>query len=183
MNKFIIIIVFVFGTVNPTSAQKQEISSTGYFNIGASIPSSLNVPNNLYKTGFHGIFGIGFNTRPSTQLVGKIEYHTFSLNKRTPSRKGKRFSVLMFGGLTKLDLGVPSASTKLFIITGIGMAKTLWDRTNINYPYISYNETKFYYELGGDIDFKSFFFMARYVSIGTSDSPTRIFPISLGIKF
>ena len=167
-----------------------------YGNLGVSLPQSPDGFKDFYKMGFHGNVGLGISTAPFMQLVGKLGYHYFGPDKDEmgdADLDGGTFTAITYGVDLRASLGVPTAPIKPFGFAGIGMASMkVGDITSSildTSPEIS--ETKFYFNFGGGIEFKSgplmsFFIQASYIGISVDDiSSERIvmIPISLGIKF
>jgi len=167
-----------------------------YGNIGVSLPQSPDLFKDGYNMGFHGNLGIGVAFYPTMQLVGKVGIHRFGADKDKMGDSdldGGSFTAITYGVDLRASLGLPAAPNKPFGFAGIGMASLKVGEVTSsvidNEPSIS--ETKFYFNFGGGLEFKSgpamtFFVQASYTGISVDDSfPERIvmIPISLGIKF
>ena len=166
-----------------------------YINGGVSLPQSPDGFKDAYKMGFHGNAGLGFSVMPTMQLVGKLGYHYFGPDKSEmgdTDLDGGTFTVITYGVDLRISLGAPLVPIKPFGFGGIGMASMkVGDITSSvldTSPEIS--ETKYYFNFGGGIEFKSgplmSFIQASYTGISVDDISTErivMIPISLGIKF
>jgi len=179
-----ILLVFAVGA----SAQVPAKPFTVYVGGGLSMPVSPSAFDDLYKMGFHGSGGVGFTVSPMFQVIGRVEYHTWGLDKEKygiSDVEGGSFKVIAFGADGKFAFGVPGAPIKPFVLGGVGMA-------NISVSDFEYegetiatipSETDFYVAFGGGVEFKNFFAQFRYVHIMTEGDATGTVPITVGVKF
>lgn len=186
MKKFTILLaVLLFGVVASTSAQVPAKPFTIYGAAGLSMPTAPDFFKDGYKTGFHGDAQIGFNTFPKTEFLLNLGYHTFSPDfGDLVGFDGATISMILAGADLKLNLAVPMAPIKPFVFVGGGLAVlSMSDLITPVGTYPSDSENKFYFEIGGGIEFTQFFVRAKYVSIAVEDEAFTLIPISVGIKF
>ena len=121
-----------------------------------SVPSSPDLFKDGYKTGYHGLAGLGLNATPALQFVGKLEYHTFSsqasgvLGVTDGSRK-----VLMFGTDARFMPSLPAMPIKPFGFVGIGYANVKQNAfggtdllaSALNAALPAEEQTKFYFNI------------------------------------
>lgn len=150
----------------------------------------------VYKTGYHGMAGIGFNAMPMIQLIGKAEYHAFESDVMTVigGLDGYQKNI-MFGAAAKLSPSLPASPFKPFALAGAGMTSiTAPDLVWLNLATSeletipSESENKFYFEAGAGFDFGagtglSLFAMARYVSVSMEGGSFNYIPVTIGLKF
>ena len=122
MKKLLILALILAFTAMTASAQVPAKPMTIYGGVGMSLPTSPDEFKDFWSMGFHGLGAVGFNAAPKLQLLGKIEYHNFAFDWGDIPGDGGAISFLMIGGDVKLNLGVPLAPTKPFILGGVGMA-------------------------------------------------------------
>lgn len=185
MKKLLIVTLVIAFTAMAVSAQVPAKPFTIYGAAGISLPTSPDLFKDAYKTGFHGDAQLGFNAFPKTEFLINLGYHSFSADfGDSTGYDGGTLSAFLAGGDLKLNLGVPMAPVKPFVFAGAGMAVlSISDLVTPDGTYTSDSETKFYFEIGGGIEFTQFFIRAKYVSISTEDESTATIPISLGVKF
>ncbi len=157
-----------------------------YVGGGLSFPVSPDSTfKTLYKTGYHGLVGLGFGTMPIMQFVAKAELHSFSADA---SDLGN-FTVLMFGADVRFAFGVPAAPIKPFVLGGGGLAHVKVGESTIGSITIpSASENKFYYNIGGGVEFNAgstlkLFVQARYVGFKADEENYAFIPVSVGLKF
>ncbi len=184
-------VVFVFGV----SAQVPAPFSL-YVGGALSLPNAPDDFKNSFKTGYHGLVGLGYKMGPGFQLVGKAEYHNFSFDFADLSGlEGGNSRVWMFGGDGRLALGLPAAPIRPFGFVGLGIANvkrsefdgplTLTAALNDALPDA---QNKVYYNIGGGVELKfgpslNLFVQGRYVSVATEGDNTTFVPITVGLKF
>ncbi|MEE8578282.1 MAG: outer membrane beta-barrel protein [candidate division Zixibacteria bacterium] len=166
-----------------------------------SMPSSPDGFKDTYNTGYHGFAGAGYSFMPNFQVVGKLEYNTFSYdwdnNAITGLSDGFSQNSWLFGADGRFSLGVPAAPMKPFFFAGLGMASTKWSEvsgtdvalaTSTNTVLDALSSTNMYWNIGAGAEFKagptfSLFAQARYVKITSDGDGASYIPISLGLKF
>lgn len=168
-----------------------------YLKGGVSLPQSDFESG--HKMGYQGGAAIGLRLLPALEAIGCISYHSFSPDWLDDANAdGGRFSVLMYGGEGKLNLG--SIAANPFILAGAGVAKL--DISAIDFENDddgtdepSYSETKSYFTIGAGLEFERLFVEARYVKIlddidiknistDKNEEGTIVFiPISVGLRF
>ncbi len=200
MNKILLTIVFLLLLSISAFSQVPSKPFNIYGNIGVSLPQSPDSLNDLYKMGFHGNIGLGLPIAPTMQIVGKLGYHYFGPDKDgmgDGSLEGGTFTAITYGVDLRIALGVPVSPIKPFGFAGIGMSSlTRGEITSSVIPDDNpfsdeKSESKFYFNVGGGIEFKSgplmsFFIQASYTGISVDDTFNErvvMIPVSLGIKF
>jgi opacity protein-like surface antigen len=197
MKKITLVIACLF--VFATGALAVGPSSPVSFYAGGlvSVPSSPDPFKDDYKTGYHGLAGLGFKAAPSLQFIGKLEYHTFSsaASGVLGVTDGAR-SVIMYGADARFAPSIPAMPVKPFGFVGIGYANVkqepfsgasiLASALNVDIP--SESQTKFYFNVGAGMELLStpafsFWLQARYVSVATEGEATQFIPISVGLRF
>lgn len=161
-----------------------------------SLPNAPDGFKDAFKTGYHGLVGLGYKMGPGLQIVGKVEYHKFSYDFAGISGvDGGDSKMWLFGGDGRLALGLPASPVKPFAFAGIGIAKIKQSEfggditlaSSLTPPFPE-DQSKMYYnfgagvELGGGPSF-SLFVQARYVSIATEGHNTTFIPVTVGLKF
>ena len=191
-----ILLVFAVGA----SAQVPGKPFTIYAGGGITLPNSPDGFKELYKMGFNGMGALAFKIHPMFDLVGKVEYHYFSMDKEkaaamyafTGDPSGGSLSTILFGLDARFAPSLPAAPIKPYVFAGLGMAKM--SAKEIEVPIIGTIEpypdkTKMYLNFGAGLDFQNFFIQARYLRIASpseddaNDDPLVSIPISVGLKF
>ncbi len=159
-----------------------------YIGGGVSLPNAPDFFKDYWKTGYHGLAGVGFKAFPGFSLVGNAEYHTFPIDAE--GVEGGNFNTFLFTVNGRLALGVPAAPLKPFILGGIGLANvsisdiTAGDKT---FEFLG-SETDLCFSIGGGLEFKAgpaaaIFVQGRYVIINTEGDAITYIPITVGFKF
>lgn len=176
------------------SAQVPSKPFSIYAGGGLSLPSAPQKFKDGHKTGFHGLAGIGVNAAPFIQMVGKVEYQSFSkdwgeLYPGVNVSGGKR-ELWMYGADLRFGVNVPAAPIKPFLLGGIGWAY-ISERDIPSAAGFSYltpkNATEFYFNIGGGIELKGgpffgLFLQGRYINIKAEGDNLVLIPVTLGIK-
>ena len=179
------------------SASAQIPTPFSFYAGGAlSVPSSPEGFSDGWKTGYHGMAGVGYKMSPKFQLVGKLEYHNFSADvSNYPDLDGGNAKIMMYGVDGRFSLGLPMTPIKPFFFGGGGIAHVEWDEftgtnliTSTLNSYLPEAENKFYYNAGAGVEFAfgptmNFFVQGRYVSVATEGEKMSYIPITLGLKF
>jgi hypothetical protein len=169
-------------------AQAQS-SRPASFYVGAGISPISGDYGKAWKMGFHGSLGVGITTAPGLQIVPKVEYHAFPLDKQGYPVSGGTLSTMMFGGDVRYQLGLPEASARPMILGGIGMARASVSTLSGGGESITFgSETKVYFEFGGGVVFKAgpstkVFVTVRYTSVALTGQSFNYIPITLGLVF
>ncbi len=200
MPRIIVLIVMLVLVAPLAIAQVPGMPFSIYAGGGLDFPSQPDSFKEDFKTGYHGFAAVGFDWFLAVQLVGKIELHKLP-GKGDALRFSDPFGVpvtvdapdlqiWLFGGDLRASIGVPGASTKPFALGGIGVARLAHGDINsindITVPVPWEDETKFYWNIGGGVEFGGpvkMFAQIRYVSILTGDDNTSLIPISVGLRF
>ncbi len=161
-----------------------------------SLPSAPDGFKDSFKTGYHGLIGLGYKMGPGFQLVGKAEYHKFAFDFAGLSGvDGGDSKMWMFGGDGRFALGLPAAPVKPFVFGGVGIANIKQSDFGGNLslassltPSFPESQNKVYYNFGGGVELKTgpgfcLFVQGRYVSIATEGNSTSFIPITVGLKF
>lgn len=185
------VIAFAFGV----SAQVPTPFSL-YAGGALSLPNAPDDFKDSFKTGFHGLVGLGYKMGPGFQLVGKAEYHKFAFDFTGLSGlDGGDSKMWMFGGDGRLAFGLPAAPIKPFVFGGVGLASIKYDDFGGNVTLATARndalpdtQNKVYYNIGAGVELKagpsfSLFAQGRYVSIATEGNSTSFIPITVGLKF
>jgi hypothetical protein len=188
MKKLTVVLCFTLLAAVSLSAQNVKPFNL-YLGAGGSVPSGDF--GNVYKFGYHATAGVGFKLMPSLELVPKVEFHIFTLDKSglTGTISGGNVSALMFGGDARFTFPLPGAGMKPFVLGGAGLASLRFGELTVNTDVTpSATASKFYYNVGGGVELAagpvmSLFVQARYVSIATEGGSSNYIPITVGIKF
>jgi opacity protein-like surface antigen len=161
-----------------------------------SLPNAPDGFKDSFKTGYHGLVGLGYKMGPGFQVVGKVEYHNFGYDFASLSGvEGGNTKMWLFGGDGRFALALPAAPIKPFVFAGIGIANVKQTEFSGDTSLISSlttsfpkNQNKLYYNLGGGIELGggpsfSIFAQVRYVSVSTETDKTSFVPITIGLKF
>ncbi len=181
----ILLAVLVFGVVGSASAQVPVKPFTIYGAAGLSSPTSPDGFKDGYNMGYHADAQLGFNAFPKTEFLLNLGYHTFGADfGDLTGYDGGTMSFILAGGDLKLNLGVPLAPVKPFVFAGAGLA--VLSMSDLTTPlgtgsFESIN--KFYFEIGGGVEFTQFFVRVKYVSVATEGDSFALIPLSIGMKF
>lgn len=198
----LILIVLLFGVVASTSAQVPGVPSKPfnlYLDAGLNSTSAPDAFKDYHKLGYHTEGGIGFKAFPFIQVVGKVGFYTIAkdwnfIQGLSDILDGGNVKIMTFGLDARASIGAPAVPIKPFALVGVGLAKISEDDITTTIGDVSdhytgglADQTKFYYNIGGGLEFGgglfSFFIQARYVSIATEGESIKYIPVSLGIKF
>lgn len=171
-----------------------------YLGAGGSLP--MGDFKDTYGTGLHGTGAVGFNLAPGFQILGKVEYHTFSIQDDfrafllpgATNLDGGGSNVLMFGGDAKYNFRMENSKMSPYLIGGLGMASISFKDITGDSAGTSFTRTppdgttKLYFEVGAGLEFGSsdamaFFVQGRYVSVATEGSSSTFIPLTVGIRF
>ena len=187
------------------SAQLPSKPFNVYVGAGITLPDQPDRFKDVYNMGLHGTAGLGLNVAPMIQLVGKLGYHGFGMDKddygsieAVAGVDGGTFTVFTYGVDARISIGAPLVPVKPFGFVGLGMASlVISEITADTNPLSEWSSSKLYYNFGGGLEFKTgpaltFFIQAAYISIagdtdakafGGTDNRIVMIPISLGLKF
>ena len=195
MKKLLLTAVCVIALALGVSAQAPTPFSL-YAGGALSLPSAPDGFKDGYKTGYHGLAGLGYKFGPAFQMVGKAEYHKFAFDFGGVSGiDGGDTRMLMFGGDGRFAFGLPAASIKPFAFAGAGIANIKQSSFGGNLllaagftPTASESQSKMYYNFGAGVEMKvgptmNLFVQGRYVNFATDGESTAFIPITLGLKF
>jgi opacity protein-like surface antigen len=197
MKKSLLVLSILMVFALSASAQMPSKPFNLYAGGGLSLPMSPDGFKDGYKTGFHGYIGCGFNVMPTLQLMGKLEYHTLSADWAgytlalgvDEEADGGTYTPLMFGVDGRWSFGVPAMPARPYVLGGLGFAHLSISDIEYEGGSMSFDsETKFYFNIGGGVDFKitpvsSLFVQARWINIATEGDATAMIPITVGMKF
>ena len=163
-----------------------------------SIPQSPDGFKDGFKTGYHGMLGLGFNVAPSMQLIAKAELHSFKVDftEDMAGYSGGTNKMWMFGGDVKFSPSIPAMPVKAYALGGLGVANIKQSEfegpaslsLSILNEMVSEDITKMYWNVGAGVELPtgpklSLFAQARYVQIQTENEASSFIPITLGFKF
>ncbi|MDD4051240.1 MAG: outer membrane beta-barrel protein [candidate division Zixibacteria bacterium] len=159
-----------------------------YIGGGLSLPNSPDFFKDYWKTGYHGLAGVGFKAFPGFSLVGMAEYHSFPIDAEGVD--GGSFNFFLFTVNGRLALDIPAAPIKPYFLGGIGLANSkISDITegDETFKFIG-SETDLCFNVGAGLEFKAgpaaaIFIQGRYVYINTEGDALTYIPITLGVKF
>jgi opacity protein-like surface antigen len=157
-----------------------------YVGGGMNLPTSPdNTFKSAYKTGYHGMVGIGLGSMPMMQFVGKAELYSFPSDV---SGLGD-FSSLMFGADVRFSMGVPAAPARPFVFGGGGLAHVKIGESNAGgFTIPSASDNNFYYNVGAGLEFNAspsmkLFVQTKYVGVHSGGDNLSFIPITVGLKF
>ena len=185
MKKVLLLTVLLVFVASAAMAQVPAKPFTIYVGGGLTMPMSPDGFKDNQSMGFHGFGQLGFNVIPKGELVINLEYHMFGGDWQDPDiTGGGDFSVIMAGADFKLNLGLPAAPMRPFILGGAGIAIESVSDFETTLGDISFDsENDIYIQFGGGVTFNKFFVKARYVHIMTEGDATAMVPVSVGISF
>lgn len=173
-----------------------------YAGVGMTFTSGPDEFRDFHKEGYHMFGGLGLNLIPVIQLVGKVEYHSFSKDfdmflPDVSDLDGGTRRVLMFGVDARLGVNVPTAPVTPYLFAGLGLARSsetdfetvLEDLSEDEIAILDYeNQTDLYFNIGGGIEFKflevlNMFVQGKYTTIKQDGDNLTFIPISVGLKF
>jgi opacity protein-like surface antigen len=200
MKKVFFVIVAVLAMSAAASAQVPNPISL-YFGGAISFPTAPDAFSEGYNTGWHGTAGVGYKFAPNFQVIGKIEYHRFSVDYdndpllATANIDGGQNNMWMFGADARYAFGLPAAPVTPYVIGGLGLANISFSEfdgveplaTSLNDAYDG-SQTDLYFNLGAGAELKtgplwSLFAQIRYVSVQTEGDAASFVPFTLGVKF
>ena len=195
MKKIILSAFILLIMVGSVSAQASVKPFTIYGSAGLTFSNSPEIFQDFHKLGYNLYGGLGFKFLPLIQIVPKVEYQQIKKDwdffTDSPINGGE-ISLWMFGVDARLTAGAPLMPIKPFLTAGIGWSKVNQADINvgsviITIPTVVDEGTKFYYNIGGGIDFGSgpfsFFVQGRYINIKQDGENLVLVPINVGIKF
>jgi len=193
----ILAILLTFGAV--ASAQVPSSPVSLYVGGALSIPTAPESFTTSFKYGYHGSLGVGFDINPLFELIGKVEYHTFSFDfdqAGITDYSGGTNKMWMFGADAKFSPSVPAMPVKPYFLGGFGMANIKQSEfegptslaLSVLNAFIPEDQTKFYWNMGAGFGLLSspafsLFAQARYVSIATDGEASSFIPVTIGLKF
>ncbi|KAA3633236.1 MAG: hypothetical protein DWP97_09530 [Calditrichaeota bacterium] len=184
MKKILLLAIIVMAFAFSASAQVPAKPFNIYASAGLTLPSGD--ASDFYKSGFHGNAQLGFNSFPKGEILINLGYHKLSSDYE--GVEGGDLSAILAGADLKLNLGVPAAPISPFVFAGAGISTLSWsDETEtigtVTTTYTYDSENKFYFEVGGGVQFSQFFVKVRYVNISIDDMTLAMLPLSVGVKF
>ena len=196
----IIITIILFITILTANANAGlPIPFKVYAGGGVTIPSTMPILEESWKTGFHLNGGLGISMAPKFQMILKTELHKFALDGEKanfPSAiEPPDFYAFLIGLEGRLSFGNPITKIKPFLLLGGGVAITSYsvfdaaafDGTGTTAPTLT-DANKFYYNFGVGADLKTIslitiFAQLQLMQIMTENETTQFVPFSIGIKF
>ena len=199
MKKLVMILAILFTFTVAASAQTPAPTPFSIYAGGAlSLPNSPDAFKDGFKTGYHGLLGLGFDVAPKFQVIGKVEYHTFQVDfdESMSEYSGGTNKMWMFGADAKFNPSLPALPISPYVLGGVGFANIKQSEfegpaslsLSLLNEFVSESQTELYWNLGVGTELKtspmfSLFAQARYVSIQTEGESSSFIPISLGLKF
>jgi opacity protein-like surface antigen len=194
MNKFWVCTISVLLISSSAFSQLPDKPFDIYVGAGLSMPVSQNSDlSDNYKTGFHGMAGIGFNINPYVETVLKIEYHSMARDWSYPAPPGGEGGTLqaMFGGadlrLSPKNIGSPVFP---YLFGGVGVAIfTVSELTgSTTLAFASNDNSKIYVDIGAGIEIVTgnsltLFAQGSYVSVAFDNEKRAFVPFTVGLKF
>ena len=195
----ILAILLTFGAV--ASAQVPSSPVSLYVGGALSIPTSPESFTTSFKNGYHGSLGLGLDLNPAFELIGKVEYHTFSFDFDQAAAdmigySGGTNKMWMFGADVKFSPSVPAMPVKPYFLGGLGVANIKQSEfegpaslsLSLLNALITEDQTEFYWNMGAGFTLMSspafsLFAQARYVNIATEGDASTFIPITVGLKF
>jgi opacity protein-like surface antigen len=199
-----VMVVTVVSTISAKDAKPLSYYAGG----GLSKPNGPKEFNDWWKMGLHLEGGVIHEVSPTFSVVGKIQYHTHSLDASATEKDlgavglgiaGAKITAIMIGGdglfYPKINLG---NEMKSFLFGGIGLNKmSVSDLTANGYEPLRFDgTTKIYYNLGIGVEYQQYFVQLQYTKLGSPfsrDDATNIgldldqsassFPLTFGIRF
>lgn len=201
LKKILLTLAVLIAVAAGVQAQDSQTKSWNlYLGAGASLP--MGDFKDTYSTGLHGSGAFGFNVAPGFQILGKVEFHTFSIQDDFRSflvpgatnLEGGGSNVLMFGGAAKYNFRMENSKMSPYLIGGLGMASVSFKDITGDSAGTSFTRTppdgttKMYFEVGAGLEFggsesMAFFVQGRYVSVSTEGSSSTFIPLTVGIRF
>jgi len=178
MKKIILILLLVSIMAGPLSAQL-KIGIDGYAGGGLSFPAKDLNAN--WKTGQHGMLGIGYNLTPGLDAVAFYAYRTFPASPPAdttgiiaPANITEDFKIHEYGLDLRANLAMTGMKFRPYGLVSAGMAKM---------P----KETKMFYSVGGGIKTglmpKVYLFLeARYTHVSVDDFDISYVPVMAGLN-
>jgi hypothetical protein len=170
---------------------------------GLTFPSSPGF-NHRWKTGRHGLVGIGIRATRIFEVIAQLEVHGFGVEDYIRAHdsiypsNGGQFDAYMFGIVGRVNLHMlnfrlgsvdSKSSPRLYLQLGIGGTRTsMSDIELIGAEKLSSMEnTDFYMSLGACLEVFLFrkarlFIQARYVNIAAAEDISFL-PVTFGIRF
>ena len=198
MKKLMAILAILLAFSVSAAAQVPSSPVSFYAGGALSIPSGPDSFKAMYKNGYHGMAGIGFDVSPMFELIGKLEYHTFQVDfaETMSDFSGGTNKMWMYGADVKMSPSLPALPIKPYALVGVGMASI--SMTEFSGPTslslsilnsaISESQTKMYWNIGVGAGLMntpvlSLFVQARYVNVATDGESSQFIPITIGAKF
>jgi hypothetical protein len=170
-----------------------------YLGAGLTLPASPASFRNDHSAGINIYTALGYSVSPYTEITGRLELHTVSLDTDTRFGDYIEFSgggidILLIGADVRFSTLRPAVTIRPFVTFGCGVSRLSQGNITTNLSFEQYawllfeNQTKLYFSLGVGFDFKpvantTMFLLVRYVSV-SQDADNKIFlPITLGFKF
>ena len=199
MKKLFTILAILIAFSGTAMAQMPSSPVSLYAGGALSIPSSPDAFSETFKSGFHGMVGVGYSVSPMIEMVGKLEYHSFKFdfdNAMMEGYSGGSNNVWMYGADAKVTPSLPALPIKPYGLVGVGFATM--KQTEFDGPtslalsalneYLPYSQTEMYWNIGAGFNLAtspamSLFAQARYVSIQTEGESSSFIPFTVGLKF
>jgi len=197
MKKLMMILAILLAFAVGASAQAPSPFSI-YAGGALSIPNSPDGFKDGFKTGYHGMLGLGFKVAPPLQLIGKVELHSFQVNfdESMSEYSGGTNKMWMYGADAKFSPSLPALPVHVYGLGGAGFATIKQSEfegpaslsLSILNEMVAESQTEMYWNVGAGFELPtgpmmSLFAQARYVQIQTEGESSSFIPITLGFKF
>ena len=200
MKKILFTLIIVCAVASISSAQVPGKPFSLYLDAGLNVTTAPQSFKDYHKLGYHAEGGIGFKAFPMIQIVGKLGFYTVAKDWNfipglSDILDGGNIKIMTFGFDARASIGAPLVPIKPFGFIGGGWAKVAENDITFSgtgsigdyYTGMMEDQTKFYYNFGGGLEFGSgplaFFIQAKYMSIATDGESIKYIPVSFGIKF
>jgi len=197
MKKVLMVLAILLTFAVGASAQAPTPFSI-YAGGALSLPTAPDSFKEGFKTGYHGLLGLGFDLMPTLELVGKFEYHAFKVDfdESMSEYSGGTNKLMMFGADAKWNPSLPALPISPYVLGGIGFANI--KQSEFDGPpsmalsfmneMVQEDQTEFYWNLGGGMELAtspmlSLFAQVRWVQIQTEGEASSFVPVSIGLKF
>jgi hypothetical protein len=195
IKRYFITAAIILGPFSQTSwSQITDKPFDIYVGAGLSLPVSNSEDlTEVYKTGFHGMGGIGFNINRFIETVLKVEYHTLARDWSYPAAPGGAGGTLqaMFGGadmkFSPRSMGAPALP---FLFGGVGVA--IFSVSELSgataFTFVPEDDSKLYFDFGAGFEFVTsedltLFVQGSYVTVAFDEQNRAFVPITVGVKF
>jgi opacity protein-like surface antigen len=186
MKKWFVIVMILSALV--VSAQADSTRKVSIYIAGGVSPLSGDF-GKVWNMGFHGSFGIGMPVAEGLQVVPKVEYHSFPMDKHGYTFSGGTLSSLMFGADMRYEVGTSAMQARPLFLGGVGVSRASISTVSDGSESLAFDsETKIYFEFGAGVSFKTggaakIFATIRYTSVALEGTSLNYIPLTVGVAF